>query len=628
MRRLLFFILLFFTGHLTAQQKNYSFTQYTTAQGLCDNIIQSITQDSRGFIWIGTNEGLSRFDGKNFKNFYAPKNDTVVKSNSFGSVYEYKKGHLVFLNYNRIICFDTYTEKFYLPVLPNISFGAIHHSLKGDNFYLSAISKVYIANNKLEITDSIIVPQNKPATAYVNAFYLDADLLFLQTPESFYLYHPQSKKKEQLSLPFNFPDKNYIPFFRYYDPAKQELYFSEYLFGIFRYSLSTKKMANLVKDANGIFYTNSFVYEMVPKPNNELWLLTESGIRILNTLSNTISFINAAKDKNAAIFNNITFTNYTDKDNNFWIGTKSGIFKLNANALAIKSWTTEFPTTDNNGLMSVVKGADENMYTSVYFGKAYQINVSTGKVTALQHPANINNWDLFVKGNEVIRTGAGNSLLTYNTSTKQFTINNFLKPFYPNIELIVLGFVHSNGDEWYSANHGGGFVRKVAGSGTCKTYKKDDGINTFTNTYYTTCTEDSKKDIWFGVNKTDRLLHWDYTSDRFNEINFFKVKGIENIGHTGINMVTHDSADNIWVAFDGSGLIKYNPKENNAVNYNIADGLPSNFVTGLRFDNKNRLWISTLKGLSCFIISENKFINFKKEDGLPGDDYRSLQLLQ
>jgi len=621
MPRLFFFILFFYTGSITAQQKNYSFTRYTTAQGLCDNNIQSITQDSRGFIWAGTNEGLSRFDGKNFKNFYAPKNDRVVKSNSFGNIYEYKKGHLVFTNYNHIICFNTYTEKFYLPALPNISFVAIHKSSKENIFYLSAFSKVYITNDKLELTDSITVPQNEPARSYVNAFYLDDNLLLLQTYESFYLYHTKTQKTEQLPVAFNFPDKSYIPFFRHYDTAKQELYFSEYRLGIYRYSLQAKKTANLVKDANGVYYTNSFVYEIAAKANNELWLLTGTGIRILNTLTNTVSFISSAKDKNTALFNNVTFTSYTDRDNNFWIGTQSGIYKLNVNAFAIKSWTDEFATSEGNGLMSVVKGADENMYVSVYFGKAYQLNVSSGKVTALQHPGNVSNWDLFVKGNEVIRTGAGNSLLTYNTSTKQFKADNFLKPFYPNIELLVLGFVHSNGDVWYSGNRGGGFVRKLAGSDTCKIYKKDDGINTFASTYYTTCAEDSHKDLWFGVNKTDLLLHWNYITDRFNEINFFTIKGTENIGHTGINTITYGAAGNIWVAFDGSGLIKYDPAKNSAVSYSIGDGLPSNFVTGLQFDSKNRLWISTLKGLSCFIVSENRFINFKKEDGLPGDDF-------
>jgi signal transduction histidine kinase len=620
MRRLLLYILFCYASGVFAQQKNYSFTRYTTAQGLCDNNILSIVQDSRGFIWIGTNEGLSRFDGKNFKNFYAPKNDPIVKSNSFSYIYEYKKGHLIFTNYNRIVCFDTYSEKFYLPALPNIPYAAIQKSLKENIFYLSALGKVYVINEKLQITDSLVLSSIESKKNYITTYYLTDSLLLLQSYDDISFFNTRTKKYETVQMGFNFPDKSFIPFYRYYDTAKQDLYFSEYRLGLFRYSLTTKKTTHLQKDANGFYYTNSFVYEIVPKANNELWLLSEGGVRILNTLTNTISFFSSPKDDATSVFNSMAFTSYTDKGNNFWIGTKGGIYKLNTNALTIKSWSNEFSTSDVNGLMSVVKGADGNMYTSVYFSKAYQLNVSTGKVNVLQHPANNSNWNLFVNNTNVIRTGAGNSLLEYNTITGKFKTDTSLKTFYPNIELIVLGFIHSNGDVWYCANRDGGFVRRLVGGGF-KTYKKNDGINTFSSGYYTTCTEDSKKNLWFGVNKTDRLLHWDITTDRFNEINFFSVNGTQNIGHRGINVVAHDTADNIWVAFDGSGLIKYNPAANTAVSYTIADGLPSNFVTGLQFDNKNRLWISTLKGLCCFITEEKKIITFKKDDGLPADDF-------
>src|SRR5689334_5324388 len=51
---------------LTAQPTGLFFQNYTTVNGLCDNNVNSITQDTRGFIWIGTREGLSRFDGISF----------------------------------------------------------------------------------------------------------------------------------------------------------------------------------------------------------------------------------------------------------------------------------------------------------------------------------------------------------------------------------------------------------------------------------------------------------------------------------------------------------------------------------------------------------------------------------
>jgi signal transduction histidine kinase/sugar lactone lactonase YvrE len=296
--------------------------------------------------------------------------------------------------------------------------------------------------------------------------------------------------------------------------------------------------------------------------------------------------------------------------------------KLSASSQLIRSWSEEFPTSLSGGLMSVVKGADQHIYTTIYFGKTYELNPFTGKVSAFDHPLNVFSWNLFARGDEIIRTGQSNQLLSFNTRTRQLKALDFLKPYYPDVELIVMGFLHSNGDEWYSANRGGGFVRKLAGSNLFKTYKKEDSINHFSNSYYTCHTESKNGDLWFGVNKTSYLLHWDIRTERFNEIDFSAVPGTEDKVFTGINDVTHDNEGNIWIAFNGSGLVKYDPGKNTAVIYTISDGLPTNFISGLEFDNSNRLWLNTFKGLSCFIVKENKFIIFKKEDGLP-DDYFS-----
>jgi signal transduction histidine kinase len=602
-----------------AQNSNYIFTNYTTAQGLPDNNIQSITQDSRGFLWIGTAEGLSRFDGKNFKNFFAAKNDSIIKANNFSDIYEYKKGHLVMNNYSQVICLNTYTEQFYLPGFASLGFIRISKGRHQKGFYLTADDKVYIADDKLQITDSITQLPEADKSNTLSVYYFQDKITLILYNHKYYFYYHDTKKYGLLPVDFKLPGAGFFPYFRHYDEVKQELYFSEYNLGMYRYSLLTKKTVFLNKASTPWLFTNTYTYQAVEKGPDELWFLTNRGISILHKSSDSISYIHAEKNKPGSLTNDLCFTSCTDKDNNFWIGTYNGISKLNANSLAVKYWDTDFATTPENGLMSVVKGSDENIYASVYFGKTYQVNTVTNKTSVLNHPLNTGNWNLFANRDEIIRTGTGNSLLSYNVKTKQFRKLDFLKPFYPDIELIVLGFLHSNGDEWYSANRGGGFVRRQAGTDTYKTYKKNDGINTLTSTYYTSHTEDKKGDLWFGVNKTSNLVHWNINTDKFNEIDFFKVPGVENIIHTGINTLTADAENNIWIAFNGSGLIKYVPKQNKATSFTIADGLPSNFIMGMQFDNKNRLWLTTAKGLSCYIINENKFINFKKEDGLPND---------
>jgi signal transduction histidine kinase/ligand-binding sensor domain-containing protein len=604
----------------TAQQQNYTFTNYTTAQGLPDNIINGITQDSRGFIWIATAEGLSRFDGKNFKNFFAKKNDSIITPNAFSNIYEYKKGHLLLNNNNNIVCFNTYSETFYWPKNKMQGYLSSDKANNGNTFYINWLNKSYICNKDLDIIDSVEIFKDPKKDQVLILNYIDKSTLLLEYANTFSLYDIATKKLESIVLDTSFSDKTRGFTFRYYDSAKLELYFTEYFSGNYRYSLRTKKLTYLGIASNVVVYPPTYTYKIMPKGNNELWILTAAGIEVLNTQTGALLLINNDKLKLTSLINNNVYNGFIDRENNVWFGTVNGLSKLNSNALAIKSWSSEFSTSETNGLMSITKGNDENIYASVYFGKAYQVNTNNNKVSELQHPLNIGNWCLFANKNEIIRTGKGTSLLSYNTTAKQFSSVAFLKKYYPTSELIVLGLLHSNGDEWYSANKGGGFVRKLANGKGFKTYKKDDSVNVFSSTYYTTYTEDKNGDLWFGVNKTSTLLHWNIKTDRFNEIVWENIPSVKNKIMSGINAIAHDAENNIWIGFLRSGLVKYNPVSNEAVHYSIADGLSSSQVQGLQFDNANRLWVLTPKGLCCFIPSENKFINLKKEDGLP-DDY-------
>lgn len=606
-----------------SQSSRYTFVNYNTSQGLPDNNIQSLLQDSRGFLWVGTTEGLSRFDGKTFRNFFAQKNDTIVKANDFSNIVEYKKGHLVMNNYTRVICFNTYTEKFYLPDLPEKNNISIIRWPGQTGFYINCTDKAYITDDNLRITDSITTLPAPRASTHLGPVYLQGqtDLLVLYNG-LYYLYNPRHKKYTLLPATFNIANQTSLPFLRHYDPEDQTLYFSDYTRGLFRYSLLTQKTETLLLDATGKRFVYGFVYNIAPHKDQKLWLLSEYGISILDKKTNTTLQLNAIPGKSNSLVSNTCFTSCFDRDNNFWIGTTNGISKLSASSLLIRSWSDEFATSLSGGMMSVVKGADQQIYASVYFGSAYQLNPATGRVAVLKHPLNQFNWNLFVRGKEIIRTGKSNQLLSYHTGTGQFSVLDFLKPYYPDVELIVLGLVHSNGDEWYSANRGGGFVRKLANNAGYKTYKKDDGNNTFSSSYYTSYTESPDGDLWFGVNKTSYLLHWDLQTETFSEVDFTRVPGTTNRVFTGINAVTHDTAGNIWVAYNGSGLVRYNPASNTSTIYTISDGLPTNLISGLVFDNSNRLWLNTYKGLSCFIVKENKFVVIRKEDGLP-DDYFS-----
>jgi hypothetical protein len=76
----------------------------------------------------------------------------------------------------------------------------------------------------------------------------------------------------------------------------------------------------------------------------------------------------------------------------------------------------------------------------------------------------------------------GTTITIFNPLTSQYRQNDFLHKYFPVSDVVILAFKHSNGDEWYSGNNGGGFVRADAKDGSFISIKTAQG--TFQVSYY------------------------------------------------------------------------------------------------------------------------------------------------
>ena len=107
------FVCLFFFLCLSAQEGGLKFSQnYTISNGLAHNGVTSILEDSRGYIWVGTFEGLNRYDGYEFKTFKNTLNDDVFVSNRIRSLKEDSKGNIWIGTDEGISIYDYNLEKF------------------------------------------------------------------------------------------------------------------------------------------------------------------------------------------------------------------------------------------------------------------------------------------------------------------------------------------------------------------------------------------------------------------------------------------------------------------------------------------------------------------------------------
>ena len=629
MRRWLLYMFLLTALRPAAQPFNFSFTNYNNNNGLADNSVNTILQDSRGFLWFGTREGLSRFDGTAFKNYFAGKNATSsLPGNSITSLSEYQPGQLL-LTAGGVLCtLDTYTGAF--TRVPAFHYKTVYgiRQLPGNVYVISMPDTCFLLNRQLTITDTIVPPLKYRGRVPL-AVPLHPGQWLVGTAEEYYLYKIAEKRYAPFgSSDFSGREKSLL--FLYHDTLDNCLYFSNYYNGLFRYSTGGQVLRQWKRGAVPERIPDANINFIVPKNDSIRWIgcAENGGLLLLNTKTDRLTQVRHDIHNNASLPANSLGSYFMDKDGNTWISTSAGVSKLAAAAGIIRHWQESAPGNPATAvLVNVLRGPDQQFYVSSFgTNRSYRIHPESGEATALPAHQLPLTWSLSVLGPELVFTGSGSFITRYNPVTGEYRQTGFLKKYFPNSDVIILAFRQRNGDEWYSGNNGGGFVRVQASDGSIHHYRKDGPAGSFSISYYSCAAEDQKGDCWFGVNKTNKLLHWDHRLDRFTELLLDTVPGTNGAIFSGITDLVFDKQQRLWIAFDGSGILQYDPVQKRAVHYTMQDGLPTNFTYALRFDHRDRLWTGTTRGLSCLLVKEKRFVNFSREDGLPSDYFEERTL--
>ncbi|KIC90521.1 hypothetical protein HY58_11255 [Flavihumibacter sp. ZG627] len=604
--------------YVTGQPNFITCTNLTIANGLADNTVLCITKDSRGFFWFGTNEGLSRYDGVHFKNYFARPGNDVLQANSVYSIHEYTPLKLLINARGKLTLLNTITHVFETPT----AFKKFNvHFIKPfttDLMSISLADSCLLINDDLKIELTLTPPLQQKGLPVI-AVRLPQDKILTGTPREYFIYDTQKKRYTPFIVRLEKTMKDPSLFFKYYDSLGQSFYFSNYYTGIYQFNAYGQLLCNYRRGTGPGNINNSNISFITPKNDSILWIgsYETGGIKTLNTRTKKISTLSA--DEKSPVFFSNSLVHYTDGDQHDWFGTNAGI-SIIKNTAGLKSWSqVRKGIKPDIRLIQLAPAQAGSIYAAALEHDSIYTISPMGQVTVEKKLSPAPAWCMRKMDDELVITGSSPAITRYNTRTGTSKTSDFLKNYFSQSEMILLAFKHTNGDEWYSGNNNGGLLRKKAHNAGVQYFRKNGRYSSFGAGYYSSCTEDSKGDLWFGVNKSSKLLHWNNDSNHFTEVAFDDVKGVGSSPTGGINDVKADSQDNIWLALDGTGLMMYNPQLKVARQYNLHNGLLSNFVYALEFDNKGRLWIGTQKGLSCLLVAENRFINFTKEYGLPAE---------
>ncbi len=605
-----------------------------TLQGLSSNEVKCIYQDSRGFIWIGTFDGLNRYDGRNIKVYRRNISDSnSLINNWINSVVEDKNGDLWIGTSSGVSRLNILNGRFtnYYPaqLFPG------QKSLAGEQMvFKDHNNKIWVCSGGLSyyeentgrfITQPFIPPT--PVHHYnlnqlVTSITVDKeDNFWMGTFDGFYKY--------------DILEKRYI---RYNDDPSEEAYIKHGdLLGNANILNDHQMLISSWSDKIFILNTDSNIFKLryfIPVPGkfdirvfkvqwngeNEYWAAHNSGIvrfdENLKKIEEWQSVSIPEKIENA--LSGSVSTIYQSKEGIIFIGTTNGLIIINPYLQVFKTYY--FPGlqstfgTNAGSIASLAFGKNKIFAGALYSNALYVIDdkwrlSQTIKTFGTLSPteATANTYDMVKDAGGLIWMATFQGLIKLDPKTMAFKIylpdkNDAL--FYRHKRFF---FIKQEDDSTlWLANYKQDLVRFDKKKETFKIFHPF-GIQ---KSIWGLLASNNK--IWFTSGNI--LGKYDPVKDTVNLLTNNRSADVsyENI--------IPGKDNELWLS-SGNGIWRFNIKTNEWHNWNTADGLCNDYVNNILFDKKGHLWITTYNGISAFDTTQKIFYNFNSQNGLPVDEW-------
>ena len=586
---------------------NTYFQSFEVEDGLSSNRTICCAQDKYGYIWIGTRDGLNRFDGYKFEIFRKRQNDTTslfsnwitdISVNSKGTLYigtnegiqifDYKKksfhkiGSLTKI-YCKKILFDSQDHLLILTENGNLlkydekttELSAINSpTTRIAAFDISGNNEIYAGsyNNELiiyNLTDNSLNYIHNKEIQNITAIKLDpkSQNLIVGTTNEAYMIDLEKQKNSRILVNQGQTNQDGLLDIRHITIMDHTIWLSTFN-GIYIYDTRTsnlKRLTHFIFDDASI--SSNAIKQITIDTNNGIWICNDNNGINYGAPYRPFNYIKDTGENNFK--GNIIHDIYIDHDSiSIFIGTEdNGINEISdiGGEMRLRHWDINNNLSQNSvhGLIctentiwvgTINKGIDIIDKRSGAIIKHYDLK---------QNPQDQRNNEivcLYKTNGNLIYAGTNYGLFQYDEVSDRF----IYIPNIPSVRIQSLLEDHS-GTLW------------IATFGCGVYYKKRN-------------------------NKLTKRLD---TEDLF-------ALGPEK----AVNSIFEDSDNNIWFA-TGSGLYKLNSTTMEFKSYTTANGLPSNVTFRIEEDDRNRLWISSSNGLILF-IPENDSIAavFKHEHGL------------
>lgn len=599
--------------------QSYSFRHYQVESGLSNNSVHSILQDSDGFMWFGTKDGLNRFDGYTFKVFRGNPNDsTSLESNIIQTLHE-KNGKLWVGTDKGLYEYDSQLEVLNLiKFTANKIIRAIYQD-QNDNLWFIADITLYKFNEATQHLQAYNVDKYFGATSISGT--PDGDIWISTDSGEINKYDPTTDTFRSFNVFHQSEKTSYNWIEKIHCIDNQTLLIGTQSQGVkvFDTNTSTYKDVLPFDEDKG----ELFVRDFVKSSDNTYWIATESGIFIYDIQRNTFTNLKKSYNNPYAISDNAVYSVYRDKEGGIWAGTYFGGVNYYPNQYT--AFEKYFPKTGENSLSgNAVREICQDKYGNLWIGTEdagiNKYDPKTGLFTNFgpsQEKNSLSHYNIhgllaigdelwigtFHHGIDVMDISSGKIIRHYSADNKPGSFrSNFIYAIYQTRSGTILIATSE------------GLYRYRPDNDDFEVLPENDDIYPYT----TVVMENHAGTIWAGTFKEGVY----YLNEETKEKGFFKydAQNKKSLSSNAVTSIFEDSKKRIWIATE-NGLNKYDPDKKNFVRYSTENGLPSNVIYDLLEDAENKFWISTSKGLVWFDPETEKTKVFTKAHGLLSDQF-------
>jgi len=652
---LIFPLLVLFPGFLSAQIQQLHFKHLGTQDGLSELNPTCILQDNRGFVWVGTTDGLNRYDGYKFRVFRNDiKDSTTISSNYIQDIAQDKEGNLwISTAGGGLNKYDRKTARFH----------AYRHNEKNFNSIASdQLSKVTVddygniwvgtqhdgvsrfdpqsntfrnyhhrTNDAQSLVNNDIMTVYKDSQNNIWIGTVDNGLcVYNRDSKSFNSYIHSDKDKASLS-------GNKVT--AIFEDSDHHLWVGTQEAGLNLFDRNTGNFSHFLHDTvNGNSLINNSIQSIAEDDNHNLWIGTENGGLSVYSYAwkRFISYMHDDVDHTSLAGNSVDIIT-RDLQGNMWIGVFGGglnLYKKSATSFSHFNHNSLPTSLSNNFVLKIFEDNKHRIWIGTDGGGLDLFDQKTGKFTTFKHIegnknslAGDNVLDIFQDDQHNLWIGTwGNGVSVMNPDTRKITS---LRHDPSNAKSLsgdnIYGITETPDKRVWLGTFGDGldvYDRKTNSFTTFKHNPSDprslscDRINSMI------C--DSKGNLWLATDDAGLCL---FDTKNYTCTSYKHSDQKNSISNNTASSIFEDHLGRLWVCTLG-GLNLFDPKTKHFTSYKTKDGLPNDYVEAVLEDNMGHLWVSTNNGLAMLDPATGKFRNFTTENGLQADEFKQNSALR